>query len=905
MKILELLFNETPGATIISDSSGSGNNGNINPVRSGAEPARVVNGMSPPGYTGNSLKFDVDLMPTSHGGNVEPDDQLQFIGIPVTESILNINDTREFTVSFWAYHEALDSAGNPWDGPKTLSGKDLFCPQHSCGAEAFYIFVRTKNIGASVPVAERGQLAFTGDGPAIVQAGGIDTTGLGGTTSNGYHVPINTWVHIACVLEPPIGADPGKWKIYADGVLVGQNDALPGLADLSTKIFSTNPDGTTATGVDIRFGNFRGDFADGVQRPEPIAIGANDYAFHGYLTAIRMYDHAQSQDEICADITVDTATPEVVSHSPSINFGGVAEGITTARPIEVIIKGCTNTLVNTEFVGAPGPFGLPLGNMINVEGADTYKDSSRGLLWVSYETEAAGTSSTATIRLTVPDASFSEDITITAQTIARPSASVVLVLDRSDSMKGNTGVIGLKKIDLLREAARTFVNLMNQGDSIGIVRYNHDAPPPHFDLVNVGDEILGAGRADAINYINSNELNPSGFTSIGDGIFEAGNLLADNSDEVQAMIVMTDGIENRDRRLSNLDVQSRLSDQTYAIGLGEPSNISTGPLNEIVSGNNTYLLVTGEIDTNNRFRLVKYYTQILSDINNEEIVIDPDGVVVSSKPQIISFNLSETEYEFDMILFSSNPKILRFELETPENKRIHEGNLNEYPNVKFIQKNDLTYFRIKTPVFLDKPEGHVGRWKAHISKRTNNDEIVLKSHNHNYKQDEGIPYSFMVKAASNLKINISLNQSDLFVGSKFFLNAEITEYGIPIQDHFELNAQIIGPNGTIKHVELFQKNDAYQFNIDNNVIPGVYKFRILAEGLTLQGNKITREKILTATINNYKTNTDIDHSNTFGQKELLKQLENWKNILWKCCILVSIILLLLLIALLFGSFHSI
>jgi hypothetical protein len=307
MKIFEYVFNQPEGSTTIIDTSGLNNNAEINPVRPGAAPAKVVSGFAPTGYPYNSLKFSVDDMPTSHGSNIEPDDQLQFLRIPVTPSILNINNTRAFTLSFWAYHEVKpDPGGNPWDGPTTLADKPLFCPQHTCGAEAFYIFVRTKNIGTSVPISERGELAFTGDGPAIVQAGGIDTTGLGGTTSQGYHVPINTWVHIACVLSPPSPV-PGKWQIFVDGSLKGETDALPGLADPTTKIFSTDAAGNPAAGVDIRFGNFRGHFPpDGVQRPAPIAAGANDYAYHGYLTGIRMYDHAQKQSEILAEINSDT-----------------------------------------------------------------------------------------------------------------------------------------------------------------------------------------------------------------------------------------------------------------------------------------------------------------------------------------------------------------------------------------------------------------------------------------------------------------------------------------------------------------------------------------------------------------------------------------------------------------------
>ncbi len=46
MKIFEYLFNQAPGSTNITDSSGLGNGGIINPVRAGATPAQVVSGFS-------------------------------------------------------------------------------------------------------------------------------------------------------------------------------------------------------------------------------------------------------------------------------------------------------------------------------------------------------------------------------------------------------------------------------------------------------------------------------------------------------------------------------------------------------------------------------------------------------------------------------------------------------------------------------------------------------------------------------------------------------------------------------------------------------------------------------------------------------------------------------------------
>ena len=893
MRIFEFLFNQAPGSTNITDSSGLGNGGTINPVRAGATPAQVVSGFSPPGYAFNSLKYSVDDMPTSHGAGVEPDDQLQFLGVPVTPSILNINNTRAFSISFWAFHEAMpDPGGNPWDGPQTLGGKDVFCPQHTCGAEAFYIFVRTKNIGTSVPVAERGELAFTGDGPAIVTAGGIDTTTLGGTTSQGYHVPINTWVHIACVLVPPAGPLPGKWQIFVDGELKGEADALAGLADPATKIFSTEADGSPASGVDIRFGNFRGHFPpDGVLRPAPIASGANDYAFNGYLTAIRMYDHAQTVEEICADIAADTATPEVISFPPSIAFGEVAEGLVTTRPITVEVRGCTDTTLIASFVGAPGSFSMPLGGSVAISGAPRYDGVSEGTIWLAYTTGAVGSMANATVQIDVADAGFSEQIEISARTRARPTASTVLVLDRSLSMDGNVGVPGIKKVDSLRAAARTFVNLMQDGDKVGIVRYNQDAPAPYFPLTDVGLEDIGLGRNDAIAYINGPELEPSGYTSIGDGIFEGGNLLAGSADQVQAIVVMTDGIENRDRMLDDPDVVASLTDQTFAVGLGSPSTISTDALDAIVSGPLGYLVVTGEIDSNNRFKLIKYYTQILSDIDNMNIVVDPQGVVTSNKLQKIPYSLNETDIEVDVILLSPEARRLYFAMEAPDGTVIDSDSVGAFPNVRYILKDDIGFFRIRMPVFLDGPEKHVGGWKAHIGLAKKGGGRPDAGDGDDVAAGVSIPYAVMVRTRSNFEFVFHLTQPTLGIGEPFHLNVSLREIGIPVTSRFNVAAQITGPTGAVETVPLAPSGDgAYGLTLDRNVVPGAYTVRVKARGSTFKGSLVEREKTLTGIIQKEKLGTE-----TPDRADIEDKL-TWLN---RCCMFIAALLVILILIQLF------
>jgi len=845
VKIFEYLFDDAVGSTTIIDSSGAGNNAQINAVRAGLTPAQLTTEEVPPGYQFKSLKFSVDDMPPSPISGPEPDDQLQFLKVPLTPSIRNIDSTRSFTVSFWAYHSAMpDPLDNPWDGPETMSGKEQFCPQHVCGAEAFYLFVRTKNIATSVPVDERGELAFTGDGPEVVNAGGIAQTALGGVTSDGFHVPINEWVHITGVLAPPDGfpgALPGwpdgVWQIYVNGVLRGELAANTDLADVSQKIFPEAPE------IDIRFGNFRG-----VNRPDPIALGANDYAFNGYLTGIRMYDHAQSAAEICADIATDQRLPQVTLRNPNpgmvLDFGEVIERRTTARAIRLGVRACTSVQIDASLT--TGAFSLvDPGPVFSSPGDDPTEESEK-LIWVFYradEFDAAALPDQGMVTITVPDTGDRYAINLRARVIAKPSSSTVLVLDRSGSMNDDAGTAGVRKVDLLRSAATTYVDAMREGDLIGVVRYNSNAPAPFVGLQDVGpDDISIAGRAAAKSFIQGSELNPSGGTSIGDGIFEASALLSPATTDVKAMVVMTDGNENSSRFIA--DVEPQLTAQTYAVGLGTPANTSAVALDRIVRNTGGYQLITGAPDLDNQLRLHKYFLQILGGVSNSEIVTDPDYIIAKGEKQSHSFMVTEADIDVDVYFISQQPWALRCELIAPNGEVINPARVGIEPNIRFITGRSVHYYRMALPAMIEKPGGHIGEWKAIVSLGSK-----FNANNEFKSPWPHVRYAFMVQAQSNLTMRALLVQKDFDLQSQMEISVRLKEYDRPVQSGFDVIALITGPDGQATHLRLTALGDGqFSGRFDETSLPGVYTARVIAKGRTLKGTGITREQIVTGSI---------------------------------------------------------
>jgi hypothetical protein len=133
---------------------------------------------------------------------------------------------------------------------------------------------------------------------------------------------------------------------------------------------------------------------------------------------------------------------------------------------------------------------------------------------------------------------------------------------------------GQSKYQSLTQAGSIFVDVMLEGDGVGIVRYNEDAQPlqPITTLGDPGDP-LDSTRQDTKDIINGPGLTPSGATSIGDGIFEGRQILnaAGPGYDVRALVVLTDGKVNRERWIADVAAPHLPSKDTLkAIGTASP-----------------------------------------------------------------------------------------------------------------------------------------------------------------------------------------------------------------------------------------------------------------------------------------------------------------------------------------------
>jgi hypothetical protein len=202
----------------------------------------------------------------------------------------------------------------------------------------------------------------------------------------------------------------------------------------------------------------------------------------------------------------------------------------------------------------------------------------------------------------------------------------MLSLDKSNSMLGPAAGGGTKG-DALRDAAEVFVDVIPDDDGVGVNTFATDA----FSGASVQDAgigVFGAGRIAARDEIRDYEpvtpADPDGMTSIGDAIATSDGALPTSSYDNVAMVIFTDGMENRPSFISEVTPLVSATARIFAIGLGTPENLDPASLATLCSGNDGALLLSaGGGDT--FFLLTKFYLQILAGLTNSEIVYDPVG----------------------------------------------------------------------------------------------------------------------------------------------------------------------------------------------------------------------------------------------------------------------------------------
>jgi hypothetical protein len=412
---------------------------------------------------------------------------------------------------------------------------------------------------------------------------------------------------------------------------------------------------------------------------------------------------------------------------------------------------------------------------------------------------------------------------------------------------------GRTRVQVLRDSATPFVNVLQEDNAVGMVAFDHD---PHdvlpITVVGAPDDPVDVGRDAARLAIVNHVHNPLGNTAIGDGVEHAHNLIdpvpvADYP--VKAMIVLTDGQETASKYISEVLPIIDPNHRIYAIGLGTPEEIQPHALSALAQGHRGTLQMTGMLDQDDLFKLTKFYLQILASVTNEDIVEDPDGYILPGQVHRIPFLLNEADIGSDILLLSPAPQAIHFTLETPAGAVIDPG-LGGVVGATFVDQAQVAYYRINLPLLIGTDAAQDGLWHAvleidrdglrkYLSRLDNQQQAIAQILAH------GVRYSLNVHAYSNLRMRPTLTQTGYAPGATLTLRALLTEYDLPVEARAGLVVTVERPDTSVAVLPLPEIEPGVFETSFPATQAGIYGCRIRAQGHTLRGRPFTREGLLT------------------------------------------------------------
>jgi len=404
---------------------------------------------------------------------------------------------------------------------------------------------------------------------------------------------------------------------------------------------------------------------------------------------------------------------------------------------------------------------------------------------------------------------------------------------------------------VLHQAATQFVQLAQdssrQGDGVGMVSFDHNAYPGIAVTTNLG---TGFDLAPVITAIQN--LHPAGATSIGNGVALGRNTLNPVTSFAQkAMIVFTDGLENTPLYIA--DVMGSINDRTFAIGLGTAEQVSVGALTALANNTGGRLLLSGRLSPSidDYFRLSKFFMQVLAGVTNTNIVTDPSGYIAPGMKVRIPFVLNDTDIDSTVILLTDLPAI-RFFIETPAGHVMDPAAAGALGAIYAVGTN-MSYYRFTLPLALGGKPAQEGIWHALLEV----DDKIFRRFAHGSdltfaagaaRMVHGVRYNLSVSAYSNLRMQAGVSQNSLQPGATLTLRAALSEYGIPVHHRASVRAEMERPDNSVTTLALTEIEPGIFEASTLAGIQGVYRFRLLAAGITMRRVAFTREQLLSAAI---------------------------------------------------------
>ena len=579
----------------------------------------------------------------------------------------------------------------------------------------------------------------------------------------------------------------------------------------------------------------------------------------------KTYKHPSIVTPPCYD-TNFTAIPTVEVRNtgipPVINFNDVPTGETTARAAVFRVRGCADTTIRVKAGAGPAaPFSMLQPATGSVTAHHTSEPYAEVRIWLGYTAGAAGMAvPDGAVTFECPENGLEFTFVLKANAIERPTVVVALALDQSGSMSAPAGTSGATRLEVLRDAGRAFMELIQPNNGVALIRFDNnsygvnDPTYPGLAATRITSTALfDPGRVAGLAAVNAHKANPLGSTSIGDGVDRARQLL--NAIPIsdykhKAMIVLTDGLENDPLWIS--DVIGSIDDRTFAIGLGNEQQVNTAALHALAHSTGGELLLTGLLSASidDYFRLSKYFLQILAGVTNNAIIKDPSGYIAPGTKVRIPFAIADSDIDCTAIVMTDVPVVDLF-LETPDGSVIDAAGAAAV-GVDFALGDRTSRYYCNLPVALGAGQ-HEGTWNAVLvvddAKYKNVLTQLRKQEDPRFESvaKHGARWSVVAEARSNLTMAAGIIQKSFEPGSELLFHAELAEHGIPVESRADMTVELsLGPkHETLKLIE--QGGGVFEAAIVAS-LPGIYQARFVAKGVTRRGNPFTRERAATAAV---------------------------------------------------------
>ena len=568
----------------------------------------------------------------------------------------------------------------------------------------------------------------------------------------------------------------------------------------------------------------------------------------------------------CYD-TNHTAVPLVqvlnLGSPPVINFNLVPSGTTAVRAAVFRVYTCDPVQIQVKSGAGPAaPFSVlhpPSGSVPVTPGAHLYQEAR---IWLAFTAGVAG--------VLVPDGSVTFEcpqngdefaFVIKATVIEQPKVAVALAVDQSWSMSWAAGSSGLTRVEVLKDAAKAFMEVVPKDNGVGLIRFDHnsyavnDATFPGFPVTRIlTDEDFDPDRVHAVAAVTAHAPNPGGNTSVGDGVDRARQLLnaLPMADYAQrALVVFTDGLENDPLWIS--DVLPSIDDRTFAIGLGTEQQVNTTALRALAHGTGGFLYLSGLLSSSidDYFRVRKFFIQILAGVTNNDVVIDPNGYIGPGTRIRIPFYLNEADIDATVLLMT-DINVVALGLETPDGTVIDAGAAGGLGLTHAVGER-TRHFRYTLPVAVAGGQ-HAGLWHALLEVNGRDFDKAISGQreqptaNAQAFQTHGARYNVSVQTFSNLRMVVGIEQSGFEPGATLSFRATLTEYELPVERRARANVELTRPGGSKVTLAMSETGPGI-FEVSTVASwTGIYQAQIVATGTTLRGSAFTREHLLSAAV---------------------------------------------------------